>query len=845
MKFLKRLSLLCVAVSMVMNLCFVCDASGSIKYSDDSIAVTFAKETGIITEYEADKTVTVGELAEAVSFVFGGTYLAERYFSSVDKAKESTLTEAVCVFVDMAGYGKYAEAKFGDNSVNSFFLTAENIGLLSGVSRDRNAMLKQSDLVNLVYNILEVKILDYTYSQNGGLSFEETDRLYMNNVLDMYALTGIVDSTTYSSINSEKGTGDNTIVIDGIAYKCEKGKYEDFVGHRVKAFIRNNDGTAEIAALADKSTAIEINAEDIDKVSTGKYNITYFNASDRAINIQLDPRVDILYNYKLYMGHTADDFKINQGRLVLVDNDSDGKYEVVKIEEYKSFMIYSVSKSSQNAVDMFGNVYSLKTMMDEDYPAYDEGTLTTVDNLPVGKVASVFENRDGEIVRIYTTLNKTALKISSFNLKKNEIKTDEKTFRYTDEIKSDIERYKTGDLLTVWLDMYGNIAHFEVSEDAYLYGYMVSFTEGSGFEQPKVKMYTEDDKMVVFTTKNRINLNGSTMLATEAFSKDNNSSGLWDAVGKINQIVKYKANKDNVISAIMTSTKYDTGQTDRPLKVLDGNYRYFSKPSMITSKVRLSPYTKVFFVPETLSKTERYRYGNKSIMSGDTLYTCQIFDVDENQYAGAIMCRVSDTGKGQIDQISAPVYVISEVGRMINDLGEESVFVNAYNTDDKIKEIRFNDINLSATLQSNTVTVADLMRGDIIQIAEDVNNTMESSNMVVRYLNGRTTPYESAAAHWYAYADADTFCSDGYAYCAGVIKRFVKNGVVINNKPDDTENWDKWDRVITTKSNTPVYICDNARETVTLGTVADLKVGDKVFSLLRESEPNKFVVYRD
>lgn len=850
MRIMKRVFALCLIVSMLagaVGVVTVSAASGTVKYSDDSVQAAFAKGMGLIADYEADKTVTVAELAAAVTTMSGTTDIAGIYFDKTRYESEASLAEAVAVFVDIAGYGKYAELKFGSKTADALFTTANTMGLMSGVSRDRDAKLTQADLASLAYNLLEVKVLDYTYSSDGSLSFTQTDTLYMSDVLNIYSFIGIVDSAAYSSIISAEGTGGDTVIIDGLSYIGKKGEYEDLVGHRVKAFVRNTDNGNEIITLFDKSTTVEVEAEDINVNSTGKYNIAYYNANDRSIDLKLDARVNVMYNYGLDLEYTAEDFKINQGRLVLIDNDNDGTYEVVKIEEYDSFKIQSVSFSTHKLIDNFGNVKDCTVLCENDYPIYDEGKLNDFNNIPPGKVATVFTNRNGDIVRLYTTLNQTALKIGEIKASKNEIKADGKVYRYVESIEELIEKQKTGDMIRVWLDIYGNIAAFSVSEDAYLYGYMVSFNEGDGMENPKVKMFTEDNQMVVFDTRDTINLNGKKVSAAKAFSKDNTDAGFWDVLGKINQIVKYKANSKNEITAIMTSTRFDTGETERPLKVLDGSYRYFSGPAIIGGKVRVSEFTKVFFVPETLSNTYRYRYGYRNnMLSNDTLYNCQVYDVDEDYYAGTIVCRVSDTGKANVDQIAATVWVVGEVGKKVNDMGEISTYVNCYNTDDTLTEVRFNTDELDANFQDNVMTVDGLGIGDVFQMAMDYNDAREASNIVVRYLNGKTTPYEKASAHWYAYIEKNNFCSDGYTYCAGVVKRFIKDGLVINNQPEGTDDIDDWDRILTIgEKKVPVYVCDNDKGTVTLGSTADLNVGDEIFTLLSNGSPVKLVVYKN
>lgn len=840
--YIKRISIILAAI-----IAFSCApkvfASGAADKSGDGKAAAYAVGLGIIEEYNADKEVTVGELKRAAEVLSKGTSLPQYIIKDKKDDNAVSFIKVLDIFAELSGYKNYYLMK-NNNTIteNGLFALGIESGLIEKVPNN-TAAIKMCDFVSMIYNLMDMKTLETVYKSNGGTEIEIGNTRFMNKYLDMYEVHGIVDAVSFTALRPGAETRGAEISIDGIAYHAEKSKYEDFIGRKVDALIKNDDGRLTVCALYDRSSVFFVDAEDIAAGALKKSEIAYYNSSDRTVTLKLDERADVIYNFSLLENYSAADFDITQGRLVLIDNDNDGKYEVVKIEEYKTMMLFSFSIENKMISDVYGKSENIAELIENDFPIYDQGNLITPENIPVDRVATYYLNKANRVVRIFMSKAEEAGTIESFRESDNTVTLEGKKWRYSEQIKAEIESMKIGDLISVWLDYYGNIAYAELSQEKYLYGYMVSFDEGDEFENPRLKVYTEDNEFVVYKTKSRINLNGKQVNACDAFAY-NLTSGLWDQVGKVNQLIKYKANKDNVISTIITSTNSSANIPDAPKKEKEGVFTYYSQPKTICSDIRLNQRTKVFLVPQDLSYVKRFRYGIYQLLANDTEYTCKIFDVDENRYAGVIVARITNYDNTSVDELNGRVYIIDETGTYQSDDGTELPYVTGLMADSTPFEIKFDRDDIVNSVGTDSVNVKELKRGDAISIPK-YNGVNQYSDFRIWYINGKTEPYENAKRSWYSDTSEKTFISDAQTYCYGTVEKVLKNGFLVNNQPQTKENRENWNRIISVTGTTPVMICDNRRDLLYKATVGEIQNGDNVFMVLKNAIPTEIVIYRD
>ena len=142
---------------------------------------------------------------------------------------------------------------------------------------------------------------------------------------------------------------------------------------RVKAVIKKENNRDVVKALYSDSNCLRISARDLNFSDITKTSVGYYDENGRLKSARLSPSADALYNFSFYRDFTAEDMKIKQGALVLIDNTGDSKYDIVRMEEYRSMQIFSASVSAEKISDSKGNVLSISELIENNYPIIENG----------------------------------------------------------------------------------------------------------------------------------------------------------------------------------------------------------------------------------------------------------------------------------------------------------------------------------------------------------------------------------------------------------------------------------------------------------------------------------------
>ncbi len=816
--------------------------------SELTLEASVAIGLGAMTEYIADKEATIEDLAAAANALGASSYVSDRYFGKAAYGNKVKRVTAEAVMIDILGYAIF----FDDGSIDSedqaqIESIARRYSISHNIGCGAEEIITMRDLAVMIYNTLRAASVETTYSPTGNRStVNETP--YMERVLGMKMVYGIVQSTSYSSITGADGTDGNRVVIGGTTYYCEEGRYEEFIGMRVAALAKNDGERTQILSMFDDGNRVlELKPDMLQKEAISKSSIGYWDKNDRARMASLSSTVDVLYNYSLYPDYTADDFKLSQGRLILIDNDESGGYDVVKIEKYQSFEILSVSMDRETISDRYGNKVNISQMIEKDYPIIENGKRIKAQNIPAQSIATCYTNKDGDAVRLYIDNEKAAGMVQRFDTDKNHVILEDREFTYVEEIKTKIESVPMLSLLTVKLNHYGEIAYFEISGDAVSYGYMIAFANTGSFDEVSVKMFTQAGEVSEMKTAASVKLNGQKMSASDAFSY-NLTSGLWDEAGAISQPVTYKRNSKGELTAINTVTDKDDGNKERLRKDKDGVFTYYSNPKTICADVRLRDTTKVFVVPTDLNDERYFKYGSYNVLGNDHDYTAQVYNVDENYYADCVVVRVDPYGAygfNTINELGGAVYMVHDVRQTLGDEDQMTTLLEVRQlgqAEDTFSEFTFVNSDIAATFQGRGYKVSELEPGDII-MAETALYAVGYGGFKILYRADGTEPYEEAKMVWYTEQTRDVFYSDSNTYAAGTIKQIVEDGCIANFKPT-TGEYDNWNRLISFNGSLPVYICERGKDKRYRGSVGDLTAGDTVFALMNSGFIKEFIIYR-
>ena len=201
-----------------------------------TLAASVALGLGAIEEYIPEKPITVGEFTQFVDVLSSGYRLSQKYFKESQYENGIKRITAIATMCDVLGYSIFfSGSDINSANVDEVSRVASKYNINKGMGADYQGILTMKEAVELLYNTLTAETFDITYYHNGSIDAKVNRNTYMERILDMHMVSGIVESTSFSSIISEKGTK-NHVVISGTYYLATQGAFEEYIGKNVKAF---------------------------------------------------------------------------------------------------------------------------------------------------------------------------------------------------------------------------------------------------------------------------------------------------------------------------------------------------------------------------------------------------------------------------------------------------------------------------------------------------------------------------------------------------------------------------------------------------------------------------------
>lgn len=818
-------------------------------------AVDFAIGLGAFEEYNSSALMSIDMMVKAMGVLTQSEAPIREYLGENGQAPVKRIT-ALAIALDVLGYSiVFDDGTINENDEAEIQNVASRYDISDGISSDIQGTITMKETAELIYNVLNAKTFLITYSENGIRTATLSDNIFMNSAMHISEIRGVVKATSYSSLIDTSGTLCDEIIIDDKNYNCTQGAFEELIGRRVDALVKTVNGAEYLVAVHDLSTGkdvLEINADDLDLNRIAKNGITFWSKNGKKETITLSPMVDVLYNNTLLKDFTEDDFKITQGSIILINNNKDADYDVVLIKVHESFITYGVSANTGKISDLYGKTYNINDLMEYGYPLLLNGKQIEIQNIEAYAVATCYVNKNGQVIALYLGNEIAGGILNNFDEAENTVTIEGKKYKYTNEIKAKLKAVASGTNLTVYLNMFGEIAHFEISDDAYLYGYLTNFSPAELFTGPRLRVFTQTNEFKVYEAKSTIKYNGIKLNSDDVFGKKMKNE-LWDGKNVKPQLVKYRANAKGEILSLYAVSETEVNDPDRLVLNRSGMFCFFNGPMTICPNVRLRTTTKVFKIPLDPMADEGYEYGTYSILIDDGAgRQTYVYDVDENAYANAVVMNWDHESLDvTMDQLSTPVYQVEESGEFLNNKGELSVFVVARELGDNstLHEFRFAKPEVFVITPGQLPDIGQynakhLTRGDIIQVTE--NSNREYAALAIRFKIDGNMPYYEIMKGMapYIVQSQDRYYGSNNSHSYGVVKEVFEDGYLVNNQMGNLQNDPSWDRVITTKHYTSVWICENNGEDIYEGSVADLKKGDKIYSFLVGLAPKEIIIFR-
>ena len=540
--------------------------------------------------------------------------------------------EAIIMLLNLLGYHEIAQVR-GDGDAGYRELALE-MKFIKDAPFSYDTTVTLATAAKLIYRALHEKVAVDEFYKSGNVAFRQSDETLMYHYMNILTLEGVVSANEYTSIYSpDEYTSQNCIKISNTVLEFKNGELgpENYLGLKSRVYYRNDTGkniAIFIEALDKGKGILKINAKDIENYDPGSKRV-YYTVDNKMKDEKIEIDLKIIFNNSLATDIlAANSFTPDAGQLVFIDNNHDGRYDILMIDSYSTYVVKNTLTSlSPILYDQLGMQNALD-LDDKTVTVYKNNVKSSYENIVAGDVVfaatekATYVPADGEegltVYQKLDTLNSKKVKLlaSNYSLSgkiesisegklyidgiiyeysKNFLASDEKGDNNKTVVSSTINVNITGayDLNgdIVWLDY--------ASEDGVKYAFIVKVAEGrTSFDNNCIKFFSQDGKMISadFGDKVKIFCKWPTDPETDAldrttyYSKTINGKEIISAVPSLTrietvdgeqvrktnrQIIKYKLDSQEKVSQIyLAATDTRNYLTDIPM--LDDGIFYHS-----------------------------------------------------------------------------------------------------------------------------------------------------------------------------------------------------------------------------------------------------------------------------
>lgn len=722
----KRIFGIALVLSMLLSVCVFVGADAAIGI-DHEEQVSKLNAFGILSGYpdagyKADAQVTAKDFVNAACKLAGGNDDAaasmEEKFGFKTEDNSITVLNAAAVLLTAIDYSYEAETYGG--YPNGYSRTASRHKLFSGIGLSLDDKLTNDAMAVMLYNALDMDLPEIIYSSSGSKASRSGITVLEN--MDIYKGEGIVTGNSYASMNGcAEASGDNIIINNEKAYSLGKTYADELFGYFVEFYYNDEDELLWIDAGSGMNI-VKTAENDITTLDSSRMVYTTDNGRKKTVSFESPTFV---YNGKTVQNPDLKSFIPVSGYIVTIDNDGDGKAEVVKCESYEYYLVSS-KNTADNSIGDFEAATKL-SLLEDDYDSMKitkNGLEIVFADINTDDVLAVMRSDEkGGVLRAVVSEHMPVS--GSINaISDEEIQIDGTSYK--------ISTAYVGNKLTInsegmfYFDVNGHVVRFSrgkntVSKYAYLIAAYVDEAVGDCY----MKILTAGGTVEVRKVCDRVRNNNQTITPEKLYSLMLNDG----AVEK--QLITYTLNSSGYLNRVETASRDNlySGSDEESADFsiyFTGHGRYRKNNMCFNSKYLIEADTPIFVVPSS-RKSEDYEVLYAQSLVNGTSYYISVYDIDKYMTAGAI---VLDEVASEPEQLkSKRSILVEEIAAGLNNDGDDIAIVTGYQQGSKVtlktkdtKTLRDSDGRYYSI--GNIDGCIQLSRGDVIQTSLDASGNL-------------------------------------------------------------------------------------------------------------------------
>lgn len=610
--------------------------------ADDKKVADFLTSFGFIDKSDTestDKAVTRGEFADlavklipyeldiftpqeqkfsdvpASSDIYNGVMLLAdrgiiRGVSAIKFAPEENIAfnDACAVMVRILGY----EFRVTDGNYAN---QAAVLGITEGV-HVKDSVITKADVFRMMYNCL---FADIKTGNNMDGFFEDFDSgKMMEKRFKIYEVYGTVTDDGFTALNGKTNIGRGNISIDGVVFKNVSG-IDNAIGCSVYAYYKDDGGgdCIKYMYISERKNVIEeYKDEYIRSFGSGAYEVYTNEQQTKTSRKTLAAGYTVIYNRHAVTGGITQQqlnslMKPDCGRIRLIDNNNDGRFETVVIESFQTVAVNGYYKDTKT---LYNKLPSPKFIcfenVDEIYAENSAGTYMTIDTVEENNIISAAQSIDGDYAYVIISTDKASGILETVSDDNEKLTINGEVYKTAPELRASMHIPNVGSKVSAYLRHDGKIAFIktETGENG-IFAYLHKvYVLDDGEERAGITVFTEQKEVKQLIMAEKPILDGeryTDAAAVCAYLKNHKYA--------INNLVILKLNADNEVVNIdcayygNDSEGYSTpGEREEKnsLHIAGDRYNVNSKlgTKILNNCVGVDETTKVFIIPSNENK---------------------------------------------------------------------------------------------------------------------------------------------------------------------------------------------------------------------------------------------------
>lgn len=644
-----------------------------------------------------------------------------------------TYGEAAQMLVKALGYGVYA----AEGTTPEGYLTlAQQKGIIKNISKTAYDLIPFNGVLELFDKAKDTYVVRAELSNPSKSSIVITDVTALYHYHKISTIKGILRAVGSRSMDNGGGTNKDNVKIDNAVFSYNDSSAYEYLGYQVRGYCHEDESEMLYVEPYRSSDILEVDGRSINNYENSR--LSYYKAEDSNSlkSIDVEKSASILYNYNFNTKIQDEDFK-NAEKIIFVDNDNDGSYDVVNIINEETYFVSQISAADGTIYDDDSQTPIKIDEQNNTYLVFDEkGKSVSVKSVLKNDVLSVIKDKQGEnyILHISKKSAEGVVTLKDMSTDKRRISVVIANTKYyiapnIMDSPAAMDYLSPGSGVTIYLNKNNEIAHvvYNSRYSDYRYGYVIRAVPETNTEDALIKLYSDDGKISILNAAQKMTLNGK---QTELSKLDVNLKECNVNKNSVKMLVRYRLGTDGKISALYTADQvddtdfYNSTSSFMRYKDLEDIY-YYQNYSAYVGTVRVNEETMIMTVPESdsLENDESYYAITKYVdFKSSSNRRVEVYNLSQDKTAGIIVIH-SNTAGGTELTYSTPVMVVKSVSQeLVGDDIRERITV-LYNGAEH-EYLMADGCGLSKSYKGagGAEVVSTVEKGDMIRGAVNGNN---------------------------------------------------------------------------------------------------------------------------